>query len=402
MTNPRLRAGQLGAISLLDLPSGRIQARALLCDELGVTQRIKASGTTADEARSALLARAETIRHTTGGPTLGIDATVAEVCAVFLTDKRQSGSVVESTLDAYEACVRTVIVPTCGELLLRDFTVRRCNRVLTDIKSSMSLSAARKARSVLSQVCATGIEWEILTFNPVRDARRLPLPEKKTSVLTPRQLARVQALIRSWRAGADHHGPRPRVDVLEHAMWIMVGTSVRVGEVLALRRCDVDITANPPTALVDATITYDRANGTSRKPAPKRTRQRRRIALPAFTAAAVRRQLADTPPDPSAYLFATKTGRPLSVSNYERLLRTFVDDNEQALRLAGIETDQFSTHIFRRSTATIVEAAAGITVASRMLGHANEQITRASYVVSAEQVDPITADIMNDAFSGLV
>ena len=402
MTNPRLRAGQLGAISLLDLPSGRIQARALLCDELGVTQRIKASGATANEARSALLARAEAIRHTTGGPTLGIDATVAEVCAVFLTDKRQSGSVVESTLDAYDACVRTVIVPTCGELLLRDFTVRRCNRVLTDIRSSMSLSAARKARSVLSQVCATGIEWEILTFNPVRDARRLPLPEKKTSVLTPRQLARVQELIRSWRADSDHHGPRPRVDVLEHAMWIMVGTSVRVGEVLALRRCDVDITSNPPTALVDATITYDRANGTSRKPSPKRTRQRRRIALPAFTAAAVRRQLADTPADPSAYLFATKTGRPLSVSNYERLLRTFVDDNDQALRLAGIATDQFSTHIFRRSTATIVEAAAGITVASRMLGHANEQITRASYVVSAEQVDPITADIMNNAFTGLV
>ena len=185
-------------------------------------------------------------------------------------------------------------------------------------------------------------------------------------------------------------------------MWIMVGTSVRVGEVLALRRCDVDITSNPPTALVDATITYDRANGTSRKPSPKRTRQRRRIALPAFTAAAVRRQLADTPPDPSAYLFATRTGRPLSVSNYERLLRTFVDDNEQAPRLAGIATDQFSTHIFRRSTATIVEAAAGITVASRMLGHANEQITRASYVVSAEQVDPITADIMNEAFEGLV
>lgn len=101
-------------------------------------------------------------------------------------------------------------------------------------------------------------------------------------------------------------------------------------------------------------------------------------------------------------MFATKTGKPLSVSNYERLLRTFIDDNRQALEAAGIETDQFSTHIFRRSTATLVEAVAGITLASRLLGHANEQITRASYVVSAELVDPMTADIIDEAFAELL
>lgn len=38
----------------------------------------------------------------------------------------------------------------------------------------------------------------------------------------------------------------------------------------------------------------------------------------------------------------------------------------------------------------------GITLASRLLGHANEQITRASYVVSALEVDPITIDILDD------
>lgn len=70
-----------------------------------------------------------------------------------------------------------------------------------------------------------------------------------------------------------------------------------------------------------------------------------------------------------------------------------------AAEATGIETDQFSTHIFRRSTATLVEAVAGITLASRLLGHANEQITRASYVVSAELVDPVTADIIDEAFA---
>lgn len=400
MGRAKLRAGELGQVQILDLPSGRIQARALFADELGALHRLKASGDTEDTARSALLARADLAREVSGGPALGPDATIAEACAVFLYDKEHSDTVEDSTMEAYEQSVRQVIAPTCGSLLLRDFTVRRCNRILADIHQQRSLSAARKARSVLSQVCQTGIEYEILTANPVRDARRLPLPEKKTSVLTPAQLLVVQGLIRGWRAD-EGHGPRPNVQALENAMWIMVGTSVRIGEVLALRRCDVDVTASPPTTLVDATIKQTKKNGLYRKKAPKRTRQKRRIALPSFTAAAIRNQLIRTGHEPEAYLFATKTGRPLSVSNFERLLRTFVNENGEALRASGIDTDEFSTHIFRRSTATLVEAAAGITIASRLLGHANEQITRASYVVSAEQVDPVTADILDDAFAKL-
>jgi integrase len=59
--------------------------------------------------------------------------------------------------------------------------------------------------------------------------------------------------------------------------------------------------------------------------------------------------------------------------------------------------DEFSSHIFRRTAATLVEQAAGITIASRLLGHANEAVTRASYAGTAEQVDPVTAIILDKA-----
>ncbi len=36
-------------------------------------------------------------------------------------------------------------------------------------------------------------------------------------------------------------------------------------------------------------------------------------------------------------------------------------------------------------------------MASRLLGHASEAITRANYVVTAEMVDPMTATILNAA-----
>ncbi len=84
------------------------------------------------------------------------------------------------------------------------------------------------------------------------------------------------------------------------------------------------------------------------------------------------------------------------VSNYEPLLRTFVDDNAAALTAWGVDVDDFTTHLYRRTTATFVERPAGITLASRLLGHANEQITRASYGVCAVEVDPITIDILDE------
>lgn len=57
-------------------------------------------------------------------------------------------------------------------------------------------------------------------------------------------------------------------------------------------------------------------------------------------------------------------------------MRSFVDDNRDALAELGMEVDQYSTHTYRPRTATLAERAAGLTLASRLLGHADEQITR--------------------------
>lgn len=83
--------------------------------------------------------------------------------------------------------------------------------------------------------------------------------------------------------------------------------------------------------LIDGTIIQNKEHGIVRKNAPKRTRQRRRVALPALAVAEVRRRLALAPSGRDALLFGTKNGNPSSVSNYERLLRSFVEDNREAL-----------------------------------------------------------------------
>lgn len=213
-------------------------------------------------------------------------------------------------------------------------------------------------------------------------------------MLTPQQIEAIRDLMTRWRE-TEGMGPRPSWRALVDGMDIMLGTSARVGECIGLRRCDVDMTTAPPTILIDGTVIQNKAQGVQRKNAPKRTRQRRRVALPALAADAVRRRLALAERGPEALLFPTKTGKPMSVSNYERLLRSFIDDNRDELVRLGVEVDEYSTHIYRRTTATLVERAAGLTIASRLLGHANEMVTRTSYVITAEQVDVVTADILD-------
>lgn len=370
-------------------------------DDTGALVQLRADGATADTARTELLARASALTTHTKSLVSGA-STVAEVAAVWLPTVRlraENSMLSWSTYENYEHTVRRVLVPACGGVVLEALTVGRCDRILQHLLAERGVSAARKARSVLSLICGFAVRDDAIRTNPVRDVTRLPTPQKKTAILTAEQIVVVRELMTHWRED-EGMGPRPNWRALVDGMDIMLGTSARVGECIGLRRCDVDMNTAPPTVLIDGTIVQNSVQGITRKDAPKRTRQRRRVALPALAADAVRRRLALAAPGSEALLFPTKTGKPMSVSNYERLLRSFIEDNEGALRRGGVEVEGYSTHIYRRTVATFVERAAGLTIASRLLGHANEMVTRSSYVVTAEQVDVITADILDRILSG--
>jgi integrase len=395
MPRPRTPVGQIGTIHYTTLADGRVRARSRIRDDSGTSHQLKTVAATAPAALELLQQRAAAL-STGFDQLLRVDSTIADACQVWLEEVRTSGRVEVSTLEGYQDSVRTIVVPACGGIMLRDLTVGRADRILQRILATRSISAARKARSTLSLVCGTAVRQDVLAVNPIRDVQRLPSSPKRESSLSPTQIETVRSLMHAWRTAASD-GPRPDSRKLEDGMDIMIGTSARIGEILALRRSDVEITASAPTLLIAATLVTTRQDGMRRKPTPKRARQTRRVTLPSFAAAAVRRRLVSAGGEPDAYLFATRTGRSYSVSNFERLLRSFVHDNEDALRQAHIVVDEFTTHLFRRTAATLVEQAGGITLASRLLGHASEAVTRANYVVTAEQVDPVTAVILDEA-----
>lgn len=396
MVGPRIAAGEVGQVQVTRLANGKWRARARMRADAEELVQLRADGLTEDVGRTELLSRARTLTTHTKALVSG-SSTIAEAAAAWLPTIRvraENGLLSWSTYENYEHAVRLVLVPACGGVTPEALTVGRWDRILQNLLAERGIAAARKARSVLSLICGFAVRDDAIPTNPVRDVSRLPTPSKKTAVLTPEQIDGIRDVMTRWRQD-EGMGPRPNWRALVDGMDIMLGTSARVGECIGLRRCDVDMTTAPPTVLIDGTIVQNRVQGIVRKDAPKRARQRRRVALPALAADAVRRRLTLAGSGLEALLFLTKTGRPMSVSNYERLLRSFIEDNDTALRALGVEVEHYSTHIYRRTVATLVERSAGLTIASRLLGHANEMVTRASYVVTAERVDPVTAEILD-------
>ena len=97
----------------------------------------------------------------------------------------------------------------------------------------------------------------------------------------------------------------------------------RIGEALAVRRCDVDLDAGQPLVSITSTIVFVCVQGFLRQPHPKHSKHWRTVTVPSFTAEALRERLAVTGEiDPEQTIFHTKAGTPLSPANVRRLWRS--------------------------------------------------------------------------------
>lgn len=92
----------------------------------------------------------------------------------------------------------------------------------------------------------------------------------------------------------------------------MLGTATRIGETLALRRCDVDMAADPPRVHISGTVIVRKGVGVYRQEHPKTHESNRIVAVPAFAAEVIRHRLALIPGDAAdQLLFFTRNGTPL-------------------------------------------------------------------------------------------
>lgn len=175
----------------------------------------------------------------------------------------------------YESVVRTHIVPSIGELRLRDLQPKHVQVMLSrQLKSGASPRTVQMTREVLRAALNRAVRWSYIERNAAAlvDAPRSPKHERH--VLAPSEARGLVAASQS--------------DPL-HALYVLTLTcGLRQGEALALSWDDVDLDAR--TVSVQRNLV--RSEGVYRFAEPKTERSRRVLPLSEAAATALRRHRA--------------------------------------------------------------------------------------------------------------
>ncbi len=186
-------------------------------------------------------------------------------------------SVRPKTYMNYDLCVRR-LHPFIGRLRLGSLTPEHIQHALGKLLDrGLSARTVRQVHMVLRCSLKQAVLWRLLPTNP-SDAVKAPRPERKEMrTLTEAEVHRFLAAT----AGTRHHN-----------LWIfLVTTGVRLGEALALRWSDVDLTAG--TAVIRRSLQRQARGDGLVFVEPKSSRGRRTIPVPAETLEILRKHRAE-------------------------------------------------------------------------------------------------------------
>ena len=390
MGRPRTPIGTFGAIAHTTLSKGRHLARTRYRDWDGASRYVQTTSYSGAAAERALKQKlADRVLYQPGFNGITADSGFPELVAYWLEDMEIEDRLSRTTRQLYERDMRTLVLPAFKELTLREIGVARCDYFLKNL-AKRSYSRAKHARVVLRLAIALAVRHEILSRNPMDHVSRLHRKATMPDAFTIGEVQEIRAAIRSWESRPILAGPKPDRQ-LGQIVEVMLGTSARIGEVLAIRHQDVDLDSAIPTVRSAGTIVSRKGEPTHRQDHPKTERSVRRVALPSFALHAIRsRMVHNDTIEPEALLFSTRVRTPHTTNNVRRLLRDVMDQ-------AGVEN--VTPHRFRRTVATAINDSAGVNLASELLGHTDPRITRQHYIQRREIVNPITTELLDNVFA---
>jgi integrase len=194
----------------------------------------------------------------------------------------------------------------------------------------------------------------------------------------------------AWRTDPGTNGPKPDGQVRD-TIEVLLGTSMRPGEVLALRPSDILDGRRGMVAHVRGTVIYGQGRGTFRQDHPKTDASVRQVPVPEFAAQVLRRRTAPLGPEQrDRTIFANRGGGPLSQHNVRRTFREF-------LVLAGLEDSGITPRWYRRTGATVLARGLGVDVAATHLGHTSTAITENHYIERDQSIDFAPAQLLEAA-----
>lgn len=297
-----------------------------------------------------------------------------------------TGDVRPQTVRIYADTVRW-LAPMAGGLTVAELTPARIKRLLDDVEQRRSASARKQARVALKGALGLAVDDDVIQYNPILSLRREKRATGIPTALTAAQVQVLRRLVRE-RAVQSERFVGPSAHVLGWAMEVALGSGLRISEVAALRNTDVDLEA--ARISVTGTLIDDEGWRTVRQNELKARAQARAIDLPQFAVRALRAARASQQTVPARLPLAPAiSGRGrgyVQPRNLGRTLREIraIPDMVASLAETGLMPNDLTTHIFRRTAATLAAASHGdLAAAQSLLGHADVRTTEAHYAGAA-------------------
>ncbi|MFE7843561.1 tyrosine-type recombinase/integrase [Microbacterium sp. NPDC057407] len=383
---PRTPIGTFGEISIREIAPGRARAATRFGDWGGQARQVSATADSRHAAGAELKARLAERQQQAAVGSLSASSSFRDLAAAWQEDMLMNADLSEGTKETYGRELRTLVMPTFAHLAVQEITVGRVERFLK-VQRAKSYPQMKHSRTILGMVMSFAVRREIIPRNPVKDTSRMKKPKNIPKALTDEQLALIWRAAREWRTREHLFGPRPDGQVRD-VIEVMLGTATRIGEVLAIRKCDLDMTARPPRVDINGTLVVRTGAGVIRQAKPKSDKSNRIVAIPAFAAEVIRARLARIGGASDDHLlFFTRNGTPLAPHNVRGSFRGMLES-------VGLDGTDNTPHAFRRTGATLMANEVDMAAAAEMLGHSSPAITRAHYAEPYRKVDPRSAQVM--------
>jgi integrase len=282
-----------------------------------------------------------------------------------------------STAYSYQSMLKTYVIPAWGHRLI-DSIVPQDITLFFDARRKERLSDKYRLNlyGLLNVLFEVATQYDLIESNPVRRKLHRPAVERaEKPVLSAAQLRDVIA-----------HFPGEHQPL---ALCVAI-TGLRLGELLALRWCNVDFAGRR------LSITHNLWRG--RLVSPKTEASKRTLHLPDALAGILQAHRSRSEWDkPEDFIFCTGQGGPLDPDHLRKCVLY------PALKAVGIEPGDrtHGFHMFRHSAATIVHAQTrDKALAGDLLGHSEESFITSKYIHTDRAAEQATELLAREIAAG--
>ncbi len=266
-----------------------------------------------------------------------------------------------STWETYDRLIRIHIKPALETYTLRDLDTGHIQRLYNKmIENGSSSATVRKVHQIIDSCLAKAKENRLIAWNPADSVELPKLESKKVRAMTTDEMTKFLSVL--------------KLDVWGVGLLTLLGTGLRIGELLALEWPDIDL--RKKIIHVKRAMMRTKAKGLVLGE-PKTPRSVRDIPIPPYLAAAIRlyriKQVKGRLASGEKYqdnnlVFCTSKGTKIIPRNFQRKYYKLRDDT-------GLPND-LNLHSLRHTYSTrLLEQGENMKTIGELLGHVHVDTT---------------------------